>query len=209
MTPESSRTQYRNNRFRKYRIGFTKLLGFVLLLALILAKRGTVGLVTDMLYFIGVILVAIGTLGRLWCSLYIAGRKTTELVTVGPYSVSRHPLYFFSFVGALGVGLATETVTIPILFLIFGLLYYPSILRIEESLLIGQYGDAYLRYKQRTPGFLPRWSILVEPATYEVNPRVFLKHVFSALWFIWFLGILELLESFQEYGFVANYYTVY
>ena len=43
--------------------------------------------------------------GRLWCSVYIAGKKNRELVKVGPYSVCRNPLYFFSLVGAIGAAL--------------------------------------------------------------------------------------------------------
>jgi protein-S-isoprenylcysteine O-methyltransferase Ste14 len=36
---------------------------------------------------------------RLWCSLYISGYKNSQLITSGPYSLCRNPLYFFSFVG--------------------------------------------------------------------------------------------------------------
>ena len=30
-----------------------------------------------------------------------------------------------------------------------------------------------------------------EPETYQVNPLVFRIHIFSALWFVWIAGILE------------------
>ena len=47
--------------------------------------------------------VMTAVLGRVWCALYIAGRKNAELCQDGPYSFVRNPLYVFSFVGAVGV----------------------------------------------------------------------------------------------------------
>ncbi|WP_245307485.1 isoprenylcysteine carboxylmethyltransferase family protein [Mesorhizobium sp. AA23] len=44
-------------------------------------------------------------LGRLWSILYVGGRKNDELVVSGPFSMSRNPLYFFSIIGAVGIGL--------------------------------------------------------------------------------------------------------
>ena len=37
------------------------------------------------LFFLGLALVGVATIGRLWCSLYINGYKNTSLITVGPY----------------------------------------------------------------------------------------------------------------------------
>lgn len=53
----------------------------------------------------GIGLVFICILGRLWSTLYIGSRKNQDLATRGPYSMTRNPLYFFSTIGAAGVGL--------------------------------------------------------------------------------------------------------
>ena len=50
-----------------------------------------------------------------WSSLYIAGRKGRELVTVGPYSTCRNPLYFFSIVGAAGMGAQSGSLTLGLI----------------------------------------------------------------------------------------------
>lgn len=166
-------------------------------------------LVSAVLFLAGCILVGIASLGRLWCSLYIAGYKTKKLVTAGPYSVSRNPLYFFSMLGGIGVGLASETLTIPFLILIAFALYYPFIIRREEKKLEAHYGEEYIHYFQAVPRFCPKWSLLTEPEEYSVKPKTFRKHLFSALWFIWIIGVLELIEMFRELNIVSTLFNIY
>ncbi|MEG0818380.1 MAG: isoprenylcysteine carboxylmethyltransferase family protein, partial [Brevundimonas sp.] len=60
----------------------------------------------------GLALIAVCIVGRAWCSLYIGGRKKAEIVNRGPYSISRNPLYIFSFMGAFGVGAQTGSLTL-------------------------------------------------------------------------------------------------
>jgi protein-S-isoprenylcysteine O-methyltransferase Ste14 len=67
---------------------------------------------------IGLALILICIAGRCWCTLYIGGRKGAELVDIGPYSLCRNPLYFFSFLGAAGVGAQTGALTVALLFTI-------------------------------------------------------------------------------------------
>ena len=63
----------------------------------------------SLLFMVGVFMLAMGSLGRMWCSLYIAGYKNKKLVTAGPYSMTRNPLYFFSMLGFIGFGFLTKT----------------------------------------------------------------------------------------------------
>ena len=69
---------------------------------------------TFFLFFIGMILVGIASLGRMWCSLYIAGYKDDKLVTDGGLTpfVAIHCI-FFSMIGLLGIGCAPQR---PLLF---------------------------------------------------------------------------------------------
>lgn len=41
---------------------------------------------------LGLVAIMVCVLGRAWCSLYIGGRKTQEIVASGPYSLCRNPL---------------------------------------------------------------------------------------------------------------------
>ncbi len=137
--------------------------------------------VTTVLFLLGAVLVGIASLGRLWCSVYIAGYKTDHLVTQGPYSMCRNPLYFFSLLGALGVGLASETLLIPFVILIAFVGYYPLVIKSEEAELIRLHKSEFEIYLKEVPRFFPKISLLKEPEEYIVKPIVFKRHMFSAI----------------------------
>lgn len=166
-------------------------------------------MVSGILFLAGCLLVGIASLGRLWCSLYIAGHKTRHLVTEGPYSICRNPLYFFSFVGGVGVGLASETLTIPFVITAAFALYYPYVIRFEEARMHALFGELYEAYCRKTPCFWPRWSLLTEPEVYPVYPRTFRKHLISALGFIYLIGFFELIEMFKELGMLPAFAVLF
>lgn len=165
--------------------------------------------VTFILFLAGMVFVGIGSLGRMWCSLYIAGYKDDQLVTKGPYSLCRNPLYFFSFIGAVGIGFATETLTFPIVLTVLFALYYPFVIRSEEIRLQQLFGTAFDDYSTIVPRFFPKLSSLSEPESYTVKPVVYRNHIFSALWFIWLIGVLEVIEGLREIGVISSLWSFY
>lgn len=200
------------SKYQQGRLDLSRL--FVGLLVLLIAFTGSrwetrSPMVSAVLFTLGCFLAGIATLGRLWCSLYIAGRKTRQLVTEGPYSICRHPLYFFSFLGAAGVGLTSETLSIPLLIGAGFACYYPYVIRYEERKMHAEHGAAYMEYCRQTPQFWPKWSLLKEPEEYAVYPRIYRLHLFSALGFIWVIGILELIEIFKELGAIRTFASLY
>ena len=111
--------------------------------------------------------------------------KNAKLVTDGPYSLCRNPLYLFSYLGGVGIMLITETFTFPIVFTLYFLCYYHFVIRQEEAFLSEKYGTAYSDYIKTIPRFLPSFKNFKEPEFYQVSPkhfRLFLTHV---VWFIW------------------------
>ena len=187
---------------------FTVLL-FLILLFTSSAWEEKSPVVTIILFFLGAVLVGIASMGRLWCSIYIAGYKTDRLIKEGPYSICRNPLYFFSFIGALGVGMATESFLIPFLIMITFTIYYPMVIKSEESEMLKKHGKEYEAYLGLVPSFFPHISKLKEPGTYITKPIIFRKHIFSALWFVWLLGILELIEGFHELHVLPVIFRIY
>jgi len=164
---------------------------------------------SDILFAIGLFLIAIGTVGRLWCSIYISGRKDRKLVTEGPYSISRNPLYFFSFLGASGVGFATETVTIPLAIICLFLLFYYITINNEERYLMDLFGNDFKSYYNKVPRFYPKIDLLYEPDEYIVNPLIFRKRMLDSLWFIWAAGLFELVEMLHKYKLIPVLIRIY
>jgi steroid 5-alpha reductase family enzyme len=161
------------------------------------------------LFLVGILLVGVGAVGRAWCSLYIAGYKTSTLVTEGPYSISRNPLYLFSLIGLVGVGLCSETLLIPAILAMGFALYYPAVIRQEEKKLLRLHAEAFQEYMATTPRFLPKLSNLREPAQYVVNPRVFRKHIFESMLFVWVVGMLELVETLHKLHVLPTVLKIY
>lgn len=165
--------------------------------------------VTIILFLLGAVLVGIASLGRLWCSVYIAGYKTHQLITQGPYSICRNPLYFFSLLGAIGVGLSTETILIPFLILIAFAGYYPLVIKSEETDLLERHKREFETYMKEVPMFFPKISLLKEPDEYIMKPIVFKKHIFNALWFIWLVGIIETIEELHDLSVLPTLFKIY
>jgi hypothetical protein len=152
------------------------------------------------MFLVGIVLAAVGMVGRIWCLTYSSGYKSSELVTQGPYSVSRNPLYFFSFIGLIGIGLATETVTLTLFLIAFFALVYPAVIAGEEEFLQGRFGEPYAEYCRRTPRFFPDRSLFVEPDSYTVQPRTLRRSLGGVIWFIGLPVVIQILVSLRTVG---------
>ena len=165
-------------------------------------------LIDTILEMSGLFLLTICSIGRLWALLYISGYKKLELITEGPYSMVRHPLYVFSLIGAIGIGLASENILILAVMIIFYLLYYPLTILVEEKKLTDKFGQAYLDYTNRTPRFLPKLSLYKSSAQYQINADLFVKSLASGMWFVWIFIILHFIEMLQQNGFIPVFLKV-
>lgn len=159
------------------------------------------------LFVAGTLLAVLGFCGRLWCLSYIAGRKKRVLVTGGPYSLCRHPLYFFTMVGGLGLALCTETLSIPLIFLLGFGIHYPSVIRAEDEFLSLNF-PGYDDYKKRVPAFFPRLIPLVDEETVPVNARAFLRELSSAGGSLCLLGVIELIEGLHAADILPTYFLI-
>ncbi|MBI9088954.1 MAG: isoprenylcysteine carboxylmethyltransferase family protein [Desulfobacterium sp.] len=187
----------------RHRIGFSKLLGGMVFLVLLFSGswwHQQHPLVGQLMFLAGAALSGIGAFGRIWCSVYIGGFKNEKLISQGPFSMCRNPLYFFSLVGALGVGLATETLAVPFLILLFFSLYYPYVIKKEEVMLFRKHSKAYAAYIEKVPAFIPRLTALSEPETYLIHPGILRKSLLEAIWFIWFCALFSLMVRLHGSG---------
>jgi protein-S-isoprenylcysteine O-methyltransferase Ste14 len=98
---------------------------------------------------------AVQTLGKQWtfAARVISGH---ELVTIGPYSVVRNPIYLGMFGLMMGTGLVLATWWALLLGAVIYLLGNGIRIRAEEQLLKETFGTEFQEYASRVPAFLPR-----------------------------------------------------
>lgn len=200
----------RKTFFERLRISFT---WFYILCIGVLAVFGQssyqMTIVGRILFFVGGSLAAVGAFGRLWCSLYISGYKNNTLICEGPYSLCRNPLYFFSFIGVLGVGLSMGNLTVPALVVVGFSLYYPLVVTGEEARLALIHGERFQSYRQNTPAFIPRCSAFREPAEYVVQPKIFRKDIGDAIWFLWAVCLFQLIAALRSLDVIPTLFKLF
>lgn len=161
----------------------------------------------SVLFFVGMLLACLGFFGRIWCLSFIQGRKKKVLIQEGPYSLCRHPLYLFSLIGGVGVGLCTRTLTIPLIFLAAFALYYPLVIRKEEEFLSDTF-EGYAAYKRESNAIFPRWSKFAEGETVTMNARCFRQELTEAAGSVAFIGLIALLQGLQGASILPTFFIL-
>lgn len=152
---------------------------------------------------VGLVLIGLAVVGRCWCTLYIGGRKSREIVAVGPYSISRNPLYVASCIGILGVGLQTGSLIIAGMLPVFALaIFIPVILR-EERALADRFGRDFEDYRARVPRFGPKLSGWTELDVVPAHPRLFLLTTRDAALLFLAAPLSEGIELLQQAAQIA------
>jgi protein-S-isoprenylcysteine O-methyltransferase Ste14 len=157
-------------------------------------------LVHEAIEWVGVALIFVCVCGRTWCSLYIGGRKISELVTAGPYSISRNPLYVFSIIGAVGIGAQLGALTGAVLAGISAWAVHLVVVVQEERLLTVEHGDAYRAYLAAAPRFIPRFARWSDVDMLEVSPRVVRRTFLDACMFFAAVPVAEGLDLLHSLG---------
>ncbi len=157
----------------------------------------------------GLVLISLGILGRIWSTLYIGGRKSDEVVTEGPYSVMRNPLYFFSSIAAMGVGAQTGSIALAVLLGALCVIAFLIVIKREEAFLSGTFGKDYADYCARVPRFFPKFGLFRDPETVLVSTkRVYVTFLDGLVFFI-AVPLLELVEYGQHAGWIPVLLRLY
>jgi len=193
--------------FAHKRILVSKIFGIALLITLfcseaIWAHKFYAEYIDLAVQVVGLILITVCVMGRLWSAMYLCGNKTHTLVTQGPYSVVRNPLYFFSFLGVIGIGVTTGSIINLILIVSMFVIYYLPTIIDEEKTLQNVHNEDLDKYMQKVPRLIPNWSLIDEPELYQVRPLDFRKTFFDVMWFVWIYLIIEVLQELHSFGFL-------
>jgi protein-S-isoprenylcysteine O-methyltransferase Ste14 len=154
--------------------------------------------VFEVLEIIGLACVISAVLGRFWSILYIGGHKNQTVMQDGPYSICRHPLYLFSTLGVLGLGMMLGSIVLTALLggITFAILSATA--KKEEAYLRHEFGPAYDAYAARVPMILPRLSGFRTDDTVMISVKHLRQNLMDALVFLSFIPLAEALEFLNE-----------
>ncbi len=121
----------------------------------------------------GLIPILLGQLLRFWavgCIVLYRGEmvKAEKLVTWGPYSIFRNPLYVANGLIGLGWGLMAGLWGLALFLITFLVLYVLLIIPWEERFLLAKFGDEYRDYSRSVGAFGPkRWPPRFKKGPFE------------------------------------------
>jgi protein-S-isoprenylcysteine O-methyltransferase Ste14 len=104
----------------------------------------------------GVGVAIVGLILRGYAAGYL--RKHQQLATSGPYAFTRNPLYLGSILLAAGFSVASHSAISTLLLGVYLAIFYPVVIRREQTELATNYGAAFEEYASRVPAFWPRLS---------------------------------------------------
>jgi protein-S-isoprenylcysteine O-methyltransferase Ste14 len=129
-------------------------------------------------FFGGLALVLTGESLRFWGVLYAGSATRTtstagacRLVSDGPYSHTRNPLYTGNFILSSGLVVMCWA-WMPWMLLVFVLLFwlqYGRIVELEETFLAERFGKRYKLYRENVPKWLFRFKAFKSPE--QSNPK--------------------------------------
>jgi Phospholipid methyltransferase len=128
-------------------------LGFVFALAVLFFSRPTWRSIAA-----GAAIGVAGEAIRVWAAGHL--EKSREVTSSGPYRVTRHPLYLGSSIMGLGVAVASRSLVVALLMVVYMGATIAAAIRTEEAFLRKQFGDAYDAYAaSRGPTATRRFSL--------------------------------------------------
>jgi protein-S-isoprenylcysteine O-methyltransferase Ste14 len=157
----------------------------------------------------GVFFILVGILGRTWCAMYIGGNKLNRLVTEGPYSVTRNPLYVFSAIAAFGLGAQVGSAVFALICALATLAIFALVIRHEEQALADRFPAEFARYKSRVPRLAPNFRGWQEAETILVRPALVRRTFWDASLFLLAAPALKALESLREASLIDPFFRLY
>lgn len=193
----------------KGRIKHTRLVAFLGLPFLLTSRPVWDGVPLYALVWSGFLLIVLCVLGRAYASAFVGGRKNAALIDEGPFSVVRNPLYVFSFVGTLGVGLAAGSLAWAAILGVLFALYYPAVVAKEEAYLRSLFGTAYDDYCRRVPRWWPALGQWRAPESVPLNPIFLFRTMRDGAWFFVAPPVFAALRLLQSAGLWPTWLSVY
>ena len=191
---------------QKKRLVVVQVCSFVAFLMLLVSRPSwsEALVVHEAIEITGLALILVCMFGRLWSILYVGNRKNSELVTSGPYSVTRNPLYLFSTIGVFGVGLVFGSITAALALGCLSYLVFTLTAQREATFLRATFGVSYLDYEVATPRFWPDPRLYDQPDEMTFSPQALKRTFIDTLYFLAIFPAIEGIEYLQTSGYLPT-----
>jgi protein-S-isoprenylcysteine O-methyltransferase Ste14 len=137
-----------------------------------------------------------GVAFRIWATLYVGGRKARTVVSEGPYSIVRHPLYLGTLLVSVAAPLFLRSPML--LFGIFlGAISYLLVTMPAEEQDLRDHFDDYDEFARRTPRLFPRFSQYHSPPMISVKVQSLYLEVKRMSRWIWIPLAAELVNHLR------------
>lgn len=195
--------------FQLYRINALRMLGGLAFCILTVTSPPAAAPVVNVVFEVmGTLAIFAAIAGRGWSLFYIGGRKNSELVTTGPYSITRNPLYFFSLVGIAGIGAQTGSLLSMAIFILAAYLAFDMAMRGEEAYLGSRYGRSFEDYKEKVPKLWPDLSLWRECEDVPLRSARAIGSLRDGMVFLCAWIAIELIRLGQSAGFLPVLWTM-
>lgn len=203
-------TEKNNPKLLKARQRHSRLFAALLVVFLMFSRPMLVdgSVIRDMFFWLGYVLVLVGAFGRVYCSAYIGGRKNDEVVRHGVFSIVRNPLYVFSFIATVGIGMQSGMLTVLLVLVAAFAMYYPLVVAKEEAFLLHKFGDSYEKYTKEVPRWLPNLKLWNEPEHVDAKPKFIRNTILDALVFFLPFPCFSLIAKLHLLGIIPVLFTL-
>jgi protein-S-isoprenylcysteine O-methyltransferase Ste14 len=150
----------------------------------------------------GYVFLILGLSVRIWSILYVGGRKSQELVTDGPYSLCRNPLYVGTFLLTIGAGLCFENLLMLLAMLGIIVPAHVVVARLEEKHMVAKFPQEYPLYAKEVPAFWPRLRNYHSKETLTISTQAIRRIAVDTSGIILIPMIEDFLELLHQHGIV-------
>ena len=144
---------------------------------------------------------------RMWSMFYLGSRKSRELVTEGPFSICRNPLYVGTFMVFIGVSLCFENLVMLIFATSVAIPVHFVAVRSEERHLKELFQDEYEAYCRSTPRFLFRLANYRSSGTVSVSTRLLRRVVIDVVGVALVPALADLVDTLHIQGILPVVWT--
>lgn len=160
------------------------------------------GAVHELFEIAGYVLISLCVVGRVYATAFLGGFKNEKLITDGPFSIVRNPLYMFSLIGVLGIGVMSNHLLIMLGLPVVFVLMYHFLIRREEAFLQEKFGAEYAAYCKAVPRLFPNFRLYHAQDTVPMAPRYLNKALADSVWWLAIFPLLEIIDLLQNSGLI-------